>query len=229
MERLRKRPDYIPILEKIAVHSSILCLTSRADGQITWCNRAFEDFIGYTVAEFVTGKVDWKTLTPITDELNTDEDMVALLQSGQRSEYTIYKSYQPNGKPPTRCKLNVYAWPNSEGIVEEFIVIVWPLVNGQLLAFEHTMNCISKLRTDIDDLLIIAREEKAVREAESNVVQSARLIEKLTTEYPLAARIIALLTLIIVLGDTGAELVLKLIKALGWLPAIEVPAAMIWS
>jgi hypothetical protein len=137
---------------------------SRADGTIVWCNNAFEEFIGYTVAEFHSGKVGWKQLTPIKEELLADEEMVGLLQSKQRTEYTMYKSYLPNGKAPTRCRVNVYAWPNDQGNVDDFVVVVWPLINGQLLAFEHTITSVDKLRSEIGSVLkMISDREKDPR------------------------------------------------------------------
>lgn len=219
MNKLKNRPDYTQILERIAIDSSIPCLLSRADGSIVWCNNAFEEFIGYTVAEFHAGKVGWKQLTPIKEELLADEEMVSLLQSGQRTEYTIYKSYLPNGKSPTRCKLTVYAWPSANGQVEEFVVVVWPLINGQLMAFEHTVSSVEKLRQEIGGILKTISD----RDRESDIIQGARLAERWLVKYPVGAKIVGLLLLIVVLGDKGAELVIKLLKALGWLQSVDVP------
>lgn len=120
-------------------------LVSTADGSVRWVNRATEDLFGYTSSEFLgigTKPLSWEDLTIDQRDIAADHAMVAALMAGERSEYTLAKSYRSKTGSPIPTRIHVLRWP-PVGEVECFLVTVLPLdvdnefLRDEILAMRH--------------------------------------------------------------------------------------------
>lgn len=68
-------------------------LVSSNTGVIHWCNSAFENYIGYSIAELKGMDEAWKRLTVDQNDALHDGEMANSLVKGDRIEYSYQKSY----------------------------------------------------------------------------------------------------------------------------------------
>lgn len=224
MTKISIRDDYHKLIEHWIVYGCIPKLISVNDGRIIWCNRSFEEFIGYTLAEFSNGSVKWTDITPDPIELQNDKDMFECVLSGERQDYTMVKSYRPNGRPAVRVKIHVERWPTEGEHVELFLVTVMPLLNGQLLAYETTIREVSELKTET---LNLKKEVKSLVDyltqatVDSEIIEAIRPVIKIVSRYPRRAMIVAAAVTLLLLGDAGVQTIKRMAQVFGWVQVIE--------
>jgi hypothetical protein len=150
--------------------------------------------------------------------------MVECVLSGERDDYTMVKSYRPNGRPAVRVKIHVEKWPSDSGSIELFLVTVMPLMNGQLLAYEATIREVSELKAET---LSLKREVKTLFDfltkatVDSEIIEAIRPVIKIVSRYPRRALIVAAAVTLLMLGDAGVQTVKRMAHVFGWVQVIE--------
>ena len=79
-------------------------VVTSSDGGFHWVNQSAEDLFGYSAAEFLglsnLTPVSWQVLTIDHKDLAADKAMVEQMEAGERTEYSLEKSYRAkDGKP----------------------------------------------------------------------------------------------------------------------------------
>lgn len=86
-------------------------LTSSSDGSVFWCNKAFEEFLGYTISELRDIENCWVKLTVDQHEANHDKQMAESLVKGERFEYSYQKKYVTKTGQTKYTTIHVLRYP----------------------------------------------------------------------------------------------------------------------
>ena len=164
-------------------------LATMPDGEILWCNEAFENFSGYTAPELV-GKKTWIELTNQDEDLEYDLELVESVRVGVRTDYQLQKTYVTKQGYHRQCIIDVIRYP-IQGELECFLVVASPLDLG----VEFAVTQIGEIRTLILEMMQHKRTgltfEKAMEWSE---------------RHPYVSTFLLVLFLSLILGDRVIEL-----------------------
>ena len=206
------RSDCCKILQHWVVEGKVPRLISKSDGQILWCNPEFEDLVGYSLAEFHRGTMDWRRLTTNQLELETDEEMVRQVLSGERRDYTLIKNYQSKTKGLIRVQLCAQRWPPAEDTTDEvlFLCEVLPLNGHHPASCETTHHVMARLARDVQDMRNEIMRLSTPSTEMSDVIE---WVVKQIQAHPKTWLSIGSVILVLLLGEAGFALVMKIVKA----------------
>lgn len=165
-------------------------LASLPEGQILWCNRAFEVLTGYTVSEL--HNMTWRDLTDDADDLTADIEMAYQVQRGERESYQLQKRYRTKHGPSKRVMIHVLRNPYS-GAFKCYFVSVIPLDAG----YETALNEIQQVRGMMLELMAKLSEDKTLW---------TKYMEH-WKKYPIPVTIATIVTLVFLLGDRLLEII----------------------
>lgn len=109
--------------------SSIPFLATLPDGAILWCNKAYEDLVGYSIVELERLDGGWYTLTAKDDDAENDSEMALLVERGDRIDYHFRKEYRHKSGELKKVEIQVLRYP-LQGDFKFFLVSVMPLDIG---------------------------------------------------------------------------------------------------
>lgn len=175
-------------------YTSSPLLVSQLDGEIVWCNPAFEELLGYTNAEISNQQIKWTDLTQSKEDLQADLMMAKELALGNSQSYKLQKEYRRKAGGLVRVIIHVMRYPPS-GNLDYFLVTVLPLDMGYDFAMEKLAN--------LEDQLI--KIFSVMSENNTN-----KLWEWANENKPISAALFVLF-LTLLLGDRVVEIV-KAIK-----------------
>jgi len=215
------------LLKSWLQNSPVYSLTSAADGKIYWCNKAFEEFIGYSEYELTKGQggkgISWHQLYVPDDSLEADQMMTEELVSGRRIEYTCRKRYITKNQAPVWVELHVMRWPREEEELYCFLVIVVPLNVEPTYTSSIIIDQIKFLGTRLQDLHVkqdIIIKETTRGDTETIAIAIARIINA----NPKRAATVFLFILAMLLGSEMLRAVETLKKLSGFqVPAVKEP------
>ena len=164
-------------------------LASMPDGEILWCNGAFETMLGWSSVELV-GKKSWKDLTE-SDDLGFDMALVSQAIAGERTDYQLQKEYKTKNGSPKRVIIDVLRYPQ-HGEFDCFLVAACPLDNGVQFALTQ----IGEIRT----LLIEMMERQPTGLTLDKAIAFAK-------EHPIAAAILATVFGVLLFGERVVEII----------------------
>ena len=140
-------------------------VVTSSDGGFHWVNQSAEDLFGYSAAEFLglsnLTPVSWQVLTIDHKDLAADQAMVEQMEAGERTEYSLEKSYRAKDGKPLPCRIHVLRWPPG-GKVDCYLVTIIPLhsendfLREELVAMKEALASIAQAqqdRTGTGDLL----------------------------------------------------------------------------
>ena len=172
--------------------SSVPFLATLPDGTILWCNKSYEDLVGYTSAELSRLEGGWFTLTASDDDANNDADMAELVVNGERHDYLFRKSYRHKSGELKKVEIHVLRYPLS-GKFEFFLVSVLPLDIG----FTKVIEEVSTIR----GMLLEISTKPDVYDK----------VTALISKYPKASLIVLGVLLYFMFGDRVLELYKKIL------------------
>ncbi len=115
------------------LNSTTMCLmVSGPQGEVYWCNEAFERWSGYSLYELT--RIGWRKISVDDDGLEADLRAVEDCLAGKRRGYTVRKKYIPKNESPQWGELSVVRFPAS-GEMQWFLCTWVPLVNQTSQAF----------------------------------------------------------------------------------------------
>lgn len=115
-------------------------LVSGKDGEIYYCNTAFEDLLGYTLVELKT--LGWDKVT--SSDIDVDKKLVNEIQNGERVEYALRKQYLSKAGSQIPVIIHVMRYPR-EGEIEFYLVSVIPIERG----YEYAIKEIQEMQITI--------------------------------------------------------------------------------
>lgn len=216
------RSDCCKILQHWVVEGKVPRLISKADGSILWCNPEFEDLVGYSLAEFHRGTMDWRKLTTNQLELETDEEMVRQVLNGDRRDYTLIKSYQSKTRGLVRVQLCAQRWPPATDTADEvlFLCEALPLNGHHPASCETTHRVMARLAKDVQAMRDEIVNLKSPATEMSDVIE---WIVKQIQSHPKTWLSIGSVILVLLLGDAGFALVMRILKAISVANGVPVP------
>lgn len=148
--------DYLDcdVLTHWSKYTEIQLLICTNNGEILWCNPAFEDFIGYTNWELTRGSETGITIDSISvnDEAQkANTEMAFQCVSGTRISYNVTRQLIPKNEKPVWCHINVVRYP-LDGEFKFFLVAVSPMKNGSLAAFNLSMEKTATMAAQLEVL-----------------------------------------------------------------------------
>lgn len=192
-------------------HTSLPKACSAADGEIFWVNEAFEEMIGYSEYELVSGRggkgIRWTDISVDDGNLEADRRMVEEIVSGRRERYFIRKQYLPKNDKPIWVELQVLRYP-SNGELKFFLVTANPLKNGSQLAAHIATDALKNVLVSVEEIKTLQNQlagaivetvtENLKPKSESEQIASA--VARLINAHPKAAGIAALVIISMILG-----------------------------
>lgn len=208
------------LLKSWLQNTSVPSITSAVDGKIYWCNKAFEEMIGYSEFELTLGQggrgISWHQLSVSDDSLEADKKMTEELMAGRRVEYTCRKRYIPKDQNPIWVELHVMRWPREGTDVHCFLVIVLPLHRATNYSTQIIMDQIKLLRENQEIIL----KESTRGNIETLAISLARIINA----NPKPAAMVFLFILAMLLGSELLRAVETIKKLSGFsVPAVKEP------
>jgi PAS domain S-box-containing protein len=208
------------LLKSWLQNTSVPSITSAVDGRIYWCNKAFEEMIGYSEFELTLGQggrgISWYQLSVSDDSLEADKKMTEELMAGRRVEYTCRKRYIPKNQSPIWVELHVMRWPREGTDVHCFLVIILPLHQETNYSTQIIMDQIKLLRENQEIIL----KESTRGNIETLAISLARIINA----NPKPAAMVFLFILAMLLGSELLRAVETIKKLSGFsVPAVKEP------
>lgn len=208
------------LLKSWLQNTSVPSITSAVDGKIYWCNKAFEEMIGYSEYELTLGQggrgISWYQLSVSEDSLEADKKMTEELMAGRRVEYTCRKRYIPKNQNPIWVELHVMRWPREGTDVHCFLVIVLPLHQETNYSTQIIMDQIKLLRENQEIIL----KESTRGNIETLAISLARIINA----NPKPAAMVFLFILAMLLGSELLRAVETIKKLSGFsVPTVKEP------
>lgn len=208
------------LLKSWLQNTSVPSITSAVDGKIYWCNKAFEEMIGYSEYELTLGQggkgTSWYQLSVTDDSLEADKKMTEELMAGRRVEYTCRKRYIPKNQSPIWVELHVMRWPREGTDVHCFLVIILPLHQETNYSTQIIMDQIKLLRENQEIIL----KESTRGNIETLAISLARIINA----NPKPAAMVFLFILAMLLGSELLRAVETIKKLSGFsVPAVKEP------
>jgi PAS domain S-box-containing protein len=158
-------------------------------GEILWCNRAFEDLLGYSSVELI-GKKTWRELTADQADLQSDIELVNETVKGDRVDYQLQKPYMAKSGKAKECLIDVIRYP-VVGDFECFLVTVFPLDDG----LQYAMGQLAQIRTLIIELM--------ERQPSGLTFEKVRTLSK---EHPVGFYVVAILLATLLFGERVVEI-----------------------
>lgn len=208
------------LLKSWLQNTSVPSITSAVDGRIYWCNKAFEEMIGYSEYELTIGQggrgISWHQLSVADDSLEADMKMSEELVAGRRIEYTCRKRYVPKNQNPIWVELHVMRWPREGTDVHCFLVIAMPI--------QQETNYSTQLIMDQIKLLLANQEVLLKETTRSDTENIAMAIARVINSNPKRAAIVFMFILAMLLGSEMLRAVETLKKLTGFqVPAVKEP------
>ena len=208
------------LLKSWLQNAAVPSMTSGVDGRNYWCNKAFEEMIGYSEYELTLGQggrgISWYQLSVSEDSLEADKKMTEELMAGRRVEYTCRKRYNPKNQNPIWVELHVMRWPREGTDVHCFLVIVMPLHQETNYSTQIIMDQIKLLRENQEIIL----KESTRGNIETLAISLARIINA----NPKPAAMVFLFILAMLLGSELLRAVETIKKLSGFsVPAVKEP------
>jgi len=208
------------LLKSWLQNTSVPSITSAVDGKIYWCNKAFEEMIGYSEYELTLGQggrgISWYQLSVSEDSLEADKKMTEELMAGRRVEYTCRKRYIPKNQNPIWVELHVMRWPREGTDVHCFLVIILPLHQETNYSTQIIMDQIKLLRENQEIIL----KESTRGNIETLAISLARIINA----NPKPAAMVFLFILAMLLGSELLRAVETIKKLSGFsVPTVKEP------
>lgn len=203
-------------------YNEVPMLISGSDGDILWCNKAFEDFSGYSNWEIVN-KITWEKMSINDENLEADREMIKQCISGEKRNYSIKKQFSPKNDKPIWTDVHVCRFPTM-GEFKFFLVTILPFKNGSAAALTMTIEAMNSFCTKIESYKkeVTAMEDKIVtRVAEVSKPQNETeqiflSFGRLAFKYPKIAAMIGLTMLIMILGNQAFEVIKNLKDFMGF-------------
>mgnify|MGYP003146890127 CR=1 FL=1 len=170
-------------------------ICTRPEGDILWCNRAFEKMTGYTHAELVDKKT-WIELTADESDLAADRAMVDELLEGLRTDYQMQKDYKHKNGPPVRVVIDVMRYP-LRGEFECFLVTALPV--GEAVQF--ALGELSSIRQVLVQILELSNERNSEFTIRSSDVSAA------IQAHPVISAVIATVLSVMLFGERVIEII----------------------
>ena len=127
--------------------TSVPMYAAKPEGDILWCNSAFEELTGYTNYELKNGSRTWNELTSDPDDAEADVESLSQLLLGLRDSYRMNKSLRKKNGGERKVIAHTIRYP-SAGEVECILVSFVPLDAGEQMQAE-TISDIHKLMVDL--------------------------------------------------------------------------------
>jgi hypothetical protein len=195
-----------PMLEIAMWHSECCMLCSTVDGKILWANLAFIDWSGYTLTELTA--MSWMDLSVRDGSLMADEFEAAKLD-GYMQSYSVRKQYIPKQQKPVWGTLKVLRYP-SIGLMQCCICTWHPLHDDSKEAFALAVESIHSMSSELQKLNDMVNAIEARSLLESTIV----MMLKLGIKYPKSAWAILVTLVILVGGNAGFDLLVKVTTVL---------------
>jgi len=109
------------------------------DGDILWCNQAFEEEFGYTLHEIERDKISWHRLTVNIEDTQADVAMCEQLIEGKRRGFTLNKEYRTKDGRIVPINIHVQRYP-ADGEFEFFLVSAVPSTQMQSALLEEMIS-----------------------------------------------------------------------------------------
>jgi PAS domain S-box-containing protein len=109
--------------------TSIPLYAGKPDGEILWCNTAFESLTGYTQYELLNGRRDWNELTSCPEDKEADSESLSQVMLGLRESYRINKSIRAKDGIEINVISHTVRYPNT-GELEVLLCSLQPLNAG---------------------------------------------------------------------------------------------------
>lgn len=103
-------------------------LVTMPEGKIVWCNKSFENMVGYTIEEIDYSNIGWGGLTVDHTDLKIDLELANKLEEGDRKEYSLFKSYKTKSGNIVPVVIHVLRYPQT-GKFEFCLVSITPTSN----------------------------------------------------------------------------------------------------
>lgn len=211
------------LLKTWLLNSSVPSLTSASDGRIYWCNKAFEELLGYSEYELTIGQggrgISWHQLSVSDDSFEADKKMTEELIAGRRTDYTCRTRYIPKNQSPIWVELHVMRWPREGDDVSCFLVIAMPLQQETNYSTQIITDQIKFLGTTLHELSQnqeVILKETTRSDTETIAIALARVINA----NPKRAAMVFLFILAMLLGSE----LLRAVETIKKLTGLSVPA-----
>ena len=179
-------------------HTATPMLATRLDGEVLWCNEAFEQTVGYTISEFLAGAcpVKWTDITVDHGDLAHDRLMADAVVAGERSDYQIAKQYRAKTGRLVDVIIHVMRYP-LHGEFECFLVSVYPVKQDS----QHTLEELREMRAMLFDLL-----ERVERGSDGSAVFAPGFWERVDRHPKMAVAVVVFLAFLLC-GDRVLEII----------------------
>ena len=165
-------------------------LATLPNGDILWCNHAFECLLGYNNVELV-GRKTWMDLTASSEELPVDVELMNEAIKGIREDYQLQKPYRTKSGKTVDVLIDVIRYPVN-GEFECFLVTVFPLEDG----LQFAMGQLSQIRALIIE--IMAKQPQGL---------TMNKIHEFAKEHPFIAAILGLVLATLLFGERVLEVI----------------------
>lgn len=186
-------------LEAWLSHTSIPMLVTLEEGEILWCNSAFELLLDYTEYELV-GKISWKDLTHGPSDLETDEVMRSKILGGERHSYEMQKYYRKKDGSLVKVLIHVLGYP-VYGDKEFFLVTVIPFDKINQFALIQL--------NEIHQVLMMVLEAISIPKPSfwSKTKEVIDYVTNLGSKYPYTSAIICFVVCYLLLGEKFVNMI----------------------
>lgn len=200
-------------------YNSVPMLILGRQGEIKWCNQAFESLVGYSNWEIVN-KVCWSRISVNDEHLEADKAMINQCLAGDRISYTIKKQLVPKNSKPIWTDVHVCRFP-TQGEFNCFLVTIQELKNDTSAAFSmvvETINTFSQKFEEYHKGLSVMEDRIVVRVSDvarpqNETEQIFLSMGRLAFKHPKIAGVIFVTLICMILGNQAFE-VIKNVKNL---------------
>lgn len=172
-------------------------LVTMPDGKICWANNAFEDLVEYNLEEIEYKQIGWDDLTVDHSDVAIDLDMSKKIERGEKTEYSLFKSYKSKNNKLIPVIVHVLRYPQ-RGPFEFCLVSITP-TNNQINSVSEQ---IESIRSDMIKLVEAVSSYSENSEERSLLYKYIRVYEK----SPIPVLLITLIIGSLLFGDRVTEL-----------------------